>query len=151
MTIFHFRLYWIIVKIKAWEAVIQRSIKTIFLLLKRRWKMTFFFFKIRCVIEMCSRGKQYTGIHSIKKYSETFALLQTGMWWRNLFLKTSWHHGLRRIYPSCFAGPEEQVNSCAMRTCRYVISSRDFTLTQPFQGSVGMPDILKGWNTASPI
>ena len=37
------------------------------------------------VIEMCARGKKYTGIHSIKKYSETFAPLQIGMWWRNLF------------------------------------------------------------------
>ena len=35
----------------------------------------FFKGKIRCVIEMCGRGKKYTGIHSIKKYPETFALL----------------------------------------------------------------------------
>ena len=45
----------------------------------------FFKGKTRCVIEMCARGKKYTGIHSIKKNSETFAPLQTGMWWRNSF------------------------------------------------------------------
>ena len=37
----------------------------------------FFKGKIRCVIEMCTRGKKYTGIHSIKKNSETFGQLQT--------------------------------------------------------------------------
>ena len=45
----------------------------------------FFKGKIRCVIEMCGRGKKYTGIHSIEKYSETFAPLQTEMWWRIIF------------------------------------------------------------------
>ena len=34
---------------------------------------------------MCARGKKYTGIHSINKYSKTFAPLQTGMWWGDLF------------------------------------------------------------------
>ena len=40
--------------------------------------------KIRCVIEMCARGKKYTGIHSIKKYSETIASLPTGVWWKTI-------------------------------------------------------------------
>ena len=34
---------------------------------------------------MCARGKKYTGIQSIKKYSKTFSPLQTGMCWRNLY------------------------------------------------------------------
>ena len=50
-------------------------------------KNDIFFFKgkTRCIIEMCARGKKYTGTHSMKKYSKTFAPLQTGMWGRNLF------------------------------------------------------------------
>ena len=36
--------------------------------------------KTRFIIEMCARGKKYTGIHSIRKYSKTFAPLQTGVW-----------------------------------------------------------------------
>ena len=49
--------------------------------------MPFFFFKgkTRCIIAMCARGKKYTGIHSIKKYSKKFGPLQAGMWWKNLF------------------------------------------------------------------
>ena len=45
----------------------------------------FFKGKARCIIEICARGKKYTGIHSMKKYSKTFAPLQSGMWGRNLF------------------------------------------------------------------
>ena len=45
----------------------------------------FFKGKTRCVTEMSARGKKYTGIHSIKKYVKTFAPLQTGMWWGDLF------------------------------------------------------------------
>ena len=45
----------------------------------------FFKGKTSGIIEMCTRGKKYTGIHSIKKYSNTFAPLQTGMWCRDLF------------------------------------------------------------------
>ena len=43
--------------------------------------MTSFFFKgkIRRVIEICARDKKYTGIHSIKNFSETFAPLHTGV------------------------------------------------------------------------
>ena len=37
-------------------------------------------------IEMCARGKKYTGVYSIKKYLKTFAPLQTGAWWRGLGL-----------------------------------------------------------------
>ena len=42
--------------------------------------------KARSGIEVCVRGKKYTGVYSIKKYSRTFALLQTGVWWRGLRL-----------------------------------------------------------------
>ena len=52
---------------------------------KMKNDILFFKGKIRCIIEMCARGKKYTGIHSIKKYSKTFAPLQTWMWWRSLF------------------------------------------------------------------
>ena len=45
----------------------------------------FFKGKRRCIIEMHTRGKKYIGIYSIKKYSKTFAPLETGTWWRNLF------------------------------------------------------------------
>ena len=30
-------------------------------------------------------GRTYTRIHSMKKYSETFAPLQAGAWWGDLF------------------------------------------------------------------
>ena len=40
---------------------------------------------------MCARGKKYTGIHSIKKYSKMFAPLQTVIWWRNLFKRMIQH------------------------------------------------------------
>ena len=47
------------------------------------------FFKgnARVFFEMCARNKTYTGLHSIKKYSNimTLAPLQTGVWWRVLF------------------------------------------------------------------
>ena len=41
--------------------------------------------KTRCIIEMCARGKKYTGIDFMKKYSKMFVPLQTGMWGKNLF------------------------------------------------------------------
>ena len=47
----------------------------------------FFKGKIRTGLEEVIRGKTYTGLHSIKKYSNimTFASLpQTGVWWKNL-------------------------------------------------------------------
>ena len=80
---------------KTWGTSFQRSIQTIFLLLKKRWFPWKILFKgkTRCITEICARGKKYTGIHSIKKYPKTFAPLQTGMWWRNLFThfaKTQW-------------------------------------------------------------
>ena len=37
---------------------------------KMRNDILFFKGKIRCIIEMCARGKKYTGIHSMKKYSK---------------------------------------------------------------------------------
>ena len=52
---------------------------------KMKNDILFFKGKTTCMIEMCARGKKYTGIHSIKKYSKTFAPLQTGTWCRNLF------------------------------------------------------------------
>ena len=45
----------------------------------------FFKGKTGCIIEMCDRSKKHTEIHTIKKYSKTFAQLQTRTWWRNLF------------------------------------------------------------------
>ena len=51
----------------------------------------FFKGKTSCVTEMCARGKKYTGIHSIKKYSKMFAPLQTVIWWRNLFKRMIQH------------------------------------------------------------
>ena len=44
----------------------------------------FFKGKARCVLGMCTRGKIYTGLHSMKKYSKMLTPLQTGPWWRNL-------------------------------------------------------------------
>ena len=47
----------------------------------------FFKRKIKTGVEEGIRGKAYTGLHFMKKYSNimTFAPLETGVWWRNLF------------------------------------------------------------------
>ena len=40
--------------------------------------------RVRRGLDMVTGGT-YMKLYSIKKYSKTFAPLQTGMWWRNLF------------------------------------------------------------------
>ena len=48
----------------------------------------FFKGKLRTCVEDGIRGKTYTGVHSIKKYSNIIMFaplpLQTGAWWRSL-------------------------------------------------------------------
>ena len=87
MTIFHFPMYWIIGKSKSMGNCISKINKDHFFYFWRGAENDIIFIKgkTRRVIEMCARGKKYTGIHSIKKYSKTFAPLQTEMWWRNLW------------------------------------------------------------------
>ena len=50
--------------------------------------------KVRSDLERGIRGKTYTGFYSIKKLPEKIKLvsLQTGVWWRGLFEKTSRHY-----------------------------------------------------------
>ena len=42
--------------------------------------------KVKPGLDRLTEGA-YTRIHSINKYSKTLALLQTGVWWGDLFLK----------------------------------------------------------------
>ena len=86
MTIFHFWLALNKHKNKNMGNCISKINKDHFFVFEEEMKNDILFFKgkTKCIIEMCPRGKKYTGIHSIKKYSKTFAPLQTGMWWRNL-------------------------------------------------------------------
>ena len=54
----------------------EEEMKTDILFSKERQEVP-----LKCV----QRGKKYTGVHSIKKFSETFAPLQRGVWWADLF------------------------------------------------------------------
>ena len=65
---------------------ISKTNKEYFLAFEKEIKNEILFSKgkTRCVLEMRAKGKKYTGVHPIKKYSKTLAPFQTGMWWRNL-------------------------------------------------------------------
>ena len=75
---------------------ISKILKDHFLLFEEDMKNEILFCKgkVRSGIEICARGKKYTGVYSIKKYSKTFAPLQTGMWWKNLFF---WRNELLQV------------------------------------------------------
>ena len=66
---------------------ISKINKNHFFAFEEEMKNDILFFKgrTRCIIEMCARDNKYTGIYFIRKHSETFAPLQTGMWWINHF------------------------------------------------------------------
>ena len=65
---------------------ISKINKDHFLAFEEQMKNDILFFKgkTRSATEMSSSGKKYAGVHSIKKYSKTFAPLQTRSWWKNL-------------------------------------------------------------------
>ena len=67
---------------------ISKINKDYFFAFEEEMKNECHFFKgtTRIGVEICARGKTYTGIHSTVKFSNIVKLtpLQTGSWWRDL-------------------------------------------------------------------